>query len=64
MEMQQFHYDNKIVKNFLLASMVWGIVGMLVGLLLAFLFLFPNLTDSDAVMANLPLFHAFGFTVT
>ncbi len=45
MEMQQFYYDNKIVKKFLLATMLWGVVGMLVGLLLAFLFLFPNLTD-------------------
>lgn len=45
MEMQQFHYDNKIVKNFLYATMLWGVVGMLVGLLLAFMFLFPNLTD-------------------
>ena len=45
MEIQQFHYDNKIVKNFIYATMFWGVVGMLVGLLLAFLFLFPNLTD-------------------
>ena len=45
MDVQQFHYDNKIVKNFLYATMLWGVVGMLVGLLLAFLFLFPNLTD-------------------
>ncbi|MGE5944330.1 MAG: cytochrome-c oxidase, cbb3-type subunit I [Flavobacteriales bacterium] len=45
MEIQQFHYDNKIVKNFIYATMLWGVVGMLVGLLLAFLFLFPNLTD-------------------
>jgi len=45
MEVQQFHYDNKIVKNFLYATMLWGVVGMLVGLLLAFMFLFPNLTD-------------------
>ena len=45
MEVQQFYYDNKIVKKFLLATMLWGVVGMLVGLLLAFLFLFPNLTD-------------------
>ncbi|SFD21401.1 cytochrome c oxidase cbb3-type subunit I/II [Algibacter pectinivorans] len=43
--MQQFHYDNKIVKNFIYATMLWGVVGMLVGLLLAFMFLFPNLTD-------------------
>ncbi len=45
MEMQQFYYDNKIVKKFLFATMFWGVIGMLVGLLLAFLFLFPNLTD-------------------
>ncbi|MCF7561334.1 cytochrome-c oxidase, cbb3-type subunit I [Sabulilitoribacter multivorans] len=45
MDMQQFQYDNKIVKNFLYATMLWGVVGMLVGLLLAFMFLFPNLTD-------------------
>ncbi|KAA5823465.1 cytochrome-c oxidase, cbb3-type subunit I [Algibacter amylolyticus] len=45
MKMQQFHYDNKIVKNFIYATMLWGVVGMLVGLLLAFMFLFPNLTD-------------------
>ncbi|WP_178987918.1 cytochrome-c oxidase, cbb3-type subunit I [Winogradskyella schleiferi] len=45
MEMQQFYYDNKIVKKFLYATILWGVVGMLVGLILAFMFLFPNLTD-------------------
>ncbi|WP_044397465.1 cytochrome-c oxidase, cbb3-type subunit I [Lacinutrix sp. Hel_I_90] len=45
MEVQQFYYDNKIVKQFIYATMLWGVVGMLVGLLLAFMFLFPNLTD-------------------
>ncbi|WP_289044491.1 cytochrome-c oxidase, cbb3-type subunit I [uncultured Olleya sp.] len=45
MEMQQFYYDNKIVKKFLYATMLWGVVGMLVGLILAFMFLFPNMTD-------------------
>ena len=45
MEMQQFYYDNKIVKKFVYATLFWGAVGMIVGLLLAFLFLFPNLTD-------------------
>ncbi|WP_373055933.1 cytochrome-c oxidase, cbb3-type subunit I [Zunongwangia sp. H14] len=45
MEVQQFYYDNKIVKKFIVATMFWGIVGMSVGLLLAFMFLFPNLTD-------------------
>jgi cytochrome c oxidase cbb3-type subunit I/II len=43
--MQQFYYDNKIVKKFIYATILWGVVGMLVGLLLAFMFLFPNLTD-------------------
>ena len=45
MEVQQFYYDNKIVKKFLYATLFWGIIGMLVGLLLAFMFLFPNITD-------------------
>lgn len=45
MEMEQFYYDNKIVKKFLYATMLWGIVGMLVGLLLAFMFIFPTLTE-------------------
>ena len=42
MEKEQFYYDNKIVKMFLIATIVWGVVGMLVGLLVAFLFIFPN----------------------
>tara|TARA_R110002050_G_scaffold184406_2_gene317938 strand:- start:84516 stop:86696 length:2181 start_codon:yes stop_codon:yes gene_type:complete len=45
MEMQQFHYDNKIVKNFIYATILWGVVGMSVGLMLAFMFMFPNYTD-------------------
>ncbi|HRV56032.1 MAG TPA: cytochrome-c oxidase, cbb3-type subunit I, partial [Mangrovimonas sp.] len=45
MEVQQFYYDNKIVRNFIIATIVWGVVGMAVGLLLAFFFLFPNLTE-------------------
>ena len=45
MELEQFYYDNKIVKKFTYATIFWGIVGMSVGLLLATLFLFPNLTD-------------------
>ncbi|WP_298327559.1 cytochrome-c oxidase, cbb3-type subunit I [uncultured Dokdonia sp.] len=45
MEVQQFYYDNKIVRKFIVATMFWGIVGMSIGLLLAFMFLFPNVTD-------------------
>ncbi len=42
MEKEQFYYDNKIVKMFLIATILWGVVGMIVGLLVAFLFIFPN----------------------
>lgn len=45
MELQKFHYDNKIVRNFLYATIAFGVIGMAVGLLLALLFIFPNLTD-------------------
>ena len=45
MEMEQFYYDNKIVKKFIYATIIFGVVGMAVGLLLATMFLFPNLTD-------------------
>ena len=45
MEVQQFYYDNKIVKKFLYATILWGLVGMSVGLLLALMFIFPNITD-------------------
>ncbi len=51
MEMQQFYYDNKIVKKFLYASIIFGIVGMLVGLILAILFLFPGLTHGVSFLS-------------
>ncbi|MFA4869073.1 MAG: cytochrome-c oxidase, cbb3-type subunit I [Pedobacter sp.] len=31
----KFYYDNKIVRNFAIATIVWGIIGMTVGLLIA-----------------------------
>ncbi len=42
MEKERFYYDDKIVKMFFIATIVWGIVGMSVGLMVAFLFNFPN----------------------
>ncbi|WP_343532521.1 cytochrome-c oxidase, cbb3-type subunit I [Pedobacter sp.] len=35
MQLEKFTYDNKIVRNFGIATIVWGIIGMLVGLLVA-----------------------------
>lgn len=35
MEIEKFHYDNKVVKYFAIATVVWGAIGMLVGLLAA-----------------------------
>jgi cytochrome c oxidase cbb3-type subunit I/II len=35
MELERFSYDNKIVKQFGIATIFWGVVGMLVGLLIA-----------------------------
>jgi cytochrome c oxidase cbb3-type subunit I/II len=35
MQLETFYYDNKTVKMFAYATMLWGIVGMLVGLLAA-----------------------------
>lgn len=43
MNLEQFTYDNKIVRNFTVATMVWGLVGMLVGLLIAFQIFIPEL---------------------
>jgi len=45
MDKEQFYYDNKIVKMFLIATVLWGVVGMLVGLIVAFLFIFPNILE-------------------
>ena len=35
MEMQTVTYDNRIVRNFSIATVVWGVVGMLVGVIIA-----------------------------
>ncbi|MFN4123805.1 MAG: cytochrome-c oxidase, cbb3-type subunit I [Flavobacteriales bacterium] len=43
MENEKFSYDNKIVRNFAVATVIWGIVGMLVGLWVALQLVFPVL---------------------
>jgi len=41
---EKFNYDNGIVKNFAYATMLWGVVGMLVGLIAAFQLIIPDLS--------------------
>ena len=43
MELDKFSYDNKIVKYFAVASVIFGIVGMLVGLTVAIQLFYPAL---------------------
>ena len=43
MSMETFRYDNRIVRNFAIATTVWGLVGMSVGLLAAVQLFFPAL---------------------
>ena len=42
MEVQKFSYDNKIVKNFAYATIIWGITGMVVGLIAALQLAYPE----------------------
>ena len=49
MQAETFHYDNRIVKNFAFATILWGAVGMLVGLLAAVQMYLP------AANFNLPI---------
>jgi cytochrome c oxidase cbb3-type subunit I/II len=41
MELEKFSYDNKIVKAFIIATVVFGLVGMLVGLTVALQLVWP-----------------------
>ena len=43
MSVETFRYDNTIVKNFAFATILWGVVGMLVGLWIALEMVFPSL---------------------
>ncbi|MFT3904045.1 MAG: cytochrome-c oxidase, cbb3-type subunit I [Niabella sp.] len=43
MELQKFSYDNKLPRLFAIATITWGAVGMLVGVLAAFQLAFPAL---------------------
>jgi cytochrome c oxidase cbb3-type subunit I/II len=43
MQLEKFSYDNKIVKMFAFATMLWALVGMLVGVWIAFALAYPAL---------------------
>ncbi len=43
MQAEKFSYDNTSVRNFGYAAFIWGAVGMLVGVIVAFQFIFPSL---------------------
>lgn len=43
MAVETFYYDNKIVRKFGYATVIWGLVGMLVGLIVALQLAFPSL---------------------
>ncbi len=45
-KIEQFSYDNAIVRNFAYACTLWGVVGMLVGLIAALQLVFPSLNFS------------------
>jgi cytochrome c oxidase cbb3-type subunit I/II len=42
-KIETFAYDNRIVSQFAIATIVWGLVGMLVGIIIAFQLYFPVL---------------------
>lgn len=48
LQTEQFYYDNKIVKWFAYATIIWGLIGMLAGLLAAFQLVFPVLNFNTA----------------
>lgn len=42
-KLETFSYDNKIVRNFMIATIVFGLIGMTVGLLVALQLVYPSL---------------------
>jgi cytochrome c oxidase cbb3-type subunit I/II len=47
MELQKFTYDNRLPKLFAIATITWGAVGMLLGVIAAFQLAFPVLNFSE-----------------
>ncbi|HRZ21899.1 MAG TPA: cytochrome-c oxidase, cbb3-type subunit I, partial [Bacteroidales bacterium] len=49
MDQEKFYYDNRIVKYFLYATLFWGVIGMLVGILAALQLVWPELSFNTAM---------------
>ena len=45
MQLESFQYDNKTVRNFAIATIIWGVVGMTVGLWVALQLVFPTVLN-------------------
>lgn len=45
MQLEKFQYDNRIVRNFAYVTILWGVVGMLVGLWAALELVFPKVLN-------------------
>ncbi len=48
---EKFSYDNEIVRKFSIATMVWGLAGMLVGLIVALQFVLPEITGNISFLS-------------
>jgi cytochrome c oxidase cbb3-type subunit I/II len=49
--LETFHYDNGIVRNFAFATIIWGVVGMLGGLWVALQLVFPQALNMGAAFS-------------
>ncbi len=49
--METFHYDDAIVRKFTLATVIWGVVGMLVGLVIAIQLMIPEANMSSPYLS-------------
>ncbi len=56
MSIERFQYDNKIVRNFAYATILWGVVGMLVGVVVAFLMRYPTMLESIGIHGGITSF--------
>ena len=60
MQVEKFYYDNKIVRNFAYATIIWGAVGMLIGVWVALLMVFPQWNISNISVGKESLGLSFG----